>query len=179
MDFIAPNLVSLRDPKEKRMKNGFLVALIVAFCLANAAGQAKVLTNDPLTGLPLTPASVVAKDAGNAPVKMPDGHVCKSKMQGNFYTLFNYFSKDNINYSEAISWYSAHLPGFKKVQGNKSKTIQTAFYSSDGTILVIVTSESSPHNPSDKTHGVAYERYQPGLSDKTITSLTQEKIVCQ
>jgi hypothetical protein len=161
------------------MKNSFLVAVIVAFCLSNAAGQAKVLTNDPLTGLPLTPASVVAKDAGNAPVKMPDGHVCKSKMQGDFYTLFNYFSKGNIKYSEAISWYSAHLPGFKKVQGSQSKTTQTALYNSDGTVVVILTSEFGPQDENTKTHGVAYERYQPGLSEKTITSLTQEKIVCQ
>jgi len=32
------------------MKNTILTAAVIAFCLATAAGQAKVLTNDPLTG---------------------------------------------------------------------------------------------------------------------------------
>jgi len=32
------------------MKNTILTAAVTAFCLATAAGQAKVLTNDPLTG---------------------------------------------------------------------------------------------------------------------------------
>jgi hypothetical protein len=161
------------------MKAIFLLANILLICQTMASGQAKILTNDPLTGLPLVPASVVVRNAGNEPAKMPDGRVCKSKMQGNFYTLFNYFSKENIKYSAAISWYSAHLPGFKKIQGNQSKTTQTAFYNSDGTILVILTSEFGRQDENTKTHGVAYERYQPGISEKTITSLTQEKIVCQ
>lgn len=158
------------------MKMICLCTAVFALSLGNAAGQAKVLTNDPLTGLPLIPATVLVKNAGNEPVKMPDGRVCKSKMQGDFYSLYNYFSQGNLKFSDVVAWYSSHLPNFKKVE---SKASQAVFYNSDATILVIVTSESSPHNASDKTHGVAYERYQPGISEKTIVSLTQDKIVCQ
>ena len=42
---------------------------------------------DPLTGLPLIPATVQFKNVGNEPDKLPDGQVCKSKGQGNFYSL--------------------------------------------------------------------------------------------
>ena len=97
------------------MKNAIVVATILVLALANAAGQAKVLTNDPLTGLPLIPATVVVENAGNQPVKMPDGRVCKSKMQGNFYSLYNYFSKHNIKVSNVIAWYSSHLPASTKL----------------------------------------------------------------
>jgi hypothetical protein len=161
------------------MKKAFAIAAVLAVSWINAAGQAKVLTSDPLTGLPLIPATVLVKNAGNEPVKMPDGHVCKSKMQGNFYSLYNYFAPNNIDLPEATAWYSSHLSGFKKVQGSESKTSQIAFYNSDGTIVVILTGEDSAKGPNTKTHSAAYERYQPGLSEKTIASLTQGKIVCQ
>ena len=55
------------------------------FLFRDAAGQKKLLTNDPLTGLPLIPAT----DSGNhvpnvaytynEPVQMPGAQICKSK----------------------------------------------------------------------------------------------------
>jgi hypothetical protein len=166
---------------EKTMKNAIAVAAILVLALANAAGQAKVLTNDPLTGLPLIPATVVVKTAGNAPVKMPDGRVCKSKMQGNFYSLFSpasYFSKQTIKVSKVVAWYSSHLSGFNKVSGHETRTSQTAFYNSDRTILIIVTGNPGAAGEDTDAYSVAYERYQPGLSEKTVASLTQGKIIC-
>ena len=160
------------------MKNAMLVATILVLGLVNAAGQAKVLTNDPLTSLPLIPATVVVENAGNAPVKMPDGRVCKSKMQGNSYSLYNYFSKHNIKVSQAVDWYSSHLSGFNKVSGYESHRSQTAFYNSDRTILIIVTGNTGAAGEDTDAYSVAYELYQPGISDKTVTSLTQGKIVC-
>lgn len=160
------------------MKNVCLCVAILALNLANAAGQAKILTNDPLTGLPLIPATVVTENAGNEPVKMPDGRVCKSKMQGNSYSLYNYFSKHHIKISEVIAWYSSHLSGFNKVSGYESRRSQTAFYNSDRTILIIVTGNTGAAGADTYAYSVAYERYEPGLSEKTITSLTQGKIVC-
>lgn len=154
----------------------FLLASALLVCLSIASGQAKILTNDPLTGLPLMPATESAKKVGNEPVKMPDGTVCKSKMQGNFYSLYNYFSKDNIKLTDAIAWYTSHLSSFKKVAG--SDNAQTIFYSSDGTLLVIVSSEADAKDGIAKTRSVAYERYQPGLSEKTIVGFTQNKMVC-
>lgn len=160
------------------MKNAIVVATIFLFALANAAGQVKVLTNDPLTGLALIPATVVVKSAGNEPVKMPNGWVCKSTMQGNFYSLDNYFSKQKIKFSEVVAWYSSHLSGFNKVSGYDSSRSQTAFYNSDRTIVIIVTGNPGAAGQDTEAYAVAYERYQPGLSEKTVASLTQGKIVC-
>ena len=160
------------------MKNAIVVAGILVLGLANTAGQGKVLTNDPLTGLPLIPATAIAKK----PVKMRDGQVCKSKMQGNFYSLFSptsYFSKQTIKVSEVVAWYASHLSGFNKVSGYESRRSQTAFYSSDRTILIIVTGNPGATGEDTDAYSVAYERYQPGLSEKTIISLTQGKIACQ
>ncbi len=160
------------------MKNVIAVATIVVLALANAAGQGKVLTNDPLTGLPLIPATVVVENAGNKPVKMPDGQVCKSKMQGNFYGLYNYFSKHNVKVSDVVAWYASHLSGFNKVSGYDSSRSQTAFYNSDRTILIIVTGNPGAAGADTEAYSAAYERYQPGLSEKAVTSLTQGKITC-
>jgi hypothetical protein len=156
-----------------------IVSLIVAVLLVYLPitwGQAKILTSDPVTGLPLLPPTDSIKKVGNDPVKMPDGMVCKSKMQGDFYKLYDYFVKDNINYSDALAWYTAHLAGFKKIESsNHSRTI---FYKPDGTMVVIVTAGSPTPGGLTKTSSVAYERYQPGISEKTIASMTQQKITC-
>ena len=161
------------------MKTTLLVATMLVLCLANAAGQGKVLTNDPLTGLPLIPATDSGKRIANLsytynePTKMPDTQLCKSKMQGDFYSLYN------TKVGAAVAWYSSHLSGFKKVGGYESKRSQTAFHNADGTIVIIVTGDSGAEGENTAAYSVAYERYQPGISEKTITSLTQAKIVCQ
>ena len=160
------------------MQTTLLVATMLVLCLTNALGQGKLLTNDPLTDLPLTPATDSGKHMANVsytynkPTKMPDGQVCKSKMQANFYSLYN------IKVDAVAAWYSSHLSGFRKVSGYESQRSQTAFYNSDGTIVVIVTGDSAAQGENTGAYAVAYERYQPGLSEKTITSLTQGKIVC-
>jgi len=161
------------------MKTIFFAATMLALCLTNALGQGKLLTNDPPTGLPLIPSTDSGKHmAGvsytyNEPAKMPDGQVCKSKMQANFYLLFN------TKVDAAVAWYSSHLSGFKKVSGYESQRSQTAFYNSDGTIVIIVTGDAGAKGENTNAYAVAYERYQPGISEKTITSLTQGKLVCQ
>jgi hypothetical protein len=107
-------------------------------CLTNATGQGKLLTSDPLTGLPLIPETDPGKHIANMaytynePTKMPDGQVCKSKMHANFYSLHN------IKVGAVVTWYSSHLSGFKKVSGYESERSQTAFYNSDGTIVIFL-----------------------------------------
>ncbi len=161
------------------MKTTLLVATMLVLCITNALGQGKLLTKDPPTDLPLIPATDSGKHIANLPytyndpTKMPDGQVCKSKMQANFYLLYN------IRVDATVAWYSSHLTGFKKVSGFESQRSQTAFYKSDGTIVVIVTGDSGAQPENTNAYSVAYERYQPGLSERTITSLTQGKIVCQ
>jgi hypothetical protein len=161
------------------MKTVFLAATMFVLCLTNATGQGKLLASDPPTGLPLISATDPGKHIGNMsytynePTKMPDGQVCKSKMQANFYSLYN------IKVDAAVAWYSSHLSGFKKVSGYESERSQTAFYNSDGTIVIFVTGDSGAKDENTKAYSVAYERYQPGISEKTITAVTQGRIVCQ
>jgi len=159
------------------MKTTWLIATILVLCLTSATGQGKILTNEPWTGLPLIPATDSGKRIANLsytynePTKMPDGQVCKSKMQANFYLLYN------IKVDAAVAWYSSHLSGFKKVSGYESQRSQVPFYKPDGTIVIIVGDPGEGENTD--AYSVAYERYQPGISERTITSLTQGKIVCQ
>ena len=136
------------------MKTVLLLAVYLFVCASITSGQATILANDPLTGLPLMPPTDSVKKVGNEPVKMPGGTVCKSKMQGNFYKLYDYFAKDNIKLTDALAWYTSHLPGFKRVEASNHS--QTIFYKPDGTILVILTSEP-----------------------RTADGLTQKQIVCK
>jgi len=162
------------------MNNTILTAAVIAFCLATAAGQAKVLTNDPLTGLPLIPATVLFKNVGNERDKLPDGQVCKSKMQGNFYSLSNVMNPANaVKIDAAAAWYASHLSGYKKIQGYADGRLQIAFFNSDRTIVIFLTGQAGAQGENTDAYSVAYEHYQPGISEKTITSLTQGKIVCQ
>jgi hypothetical protein len=164
---------------ENSMKLTLLIATMLIFSLASAAGQSKVLTDDPLTGLPLIPATVLFKNVGNEPDKMPEGQVCKSKMQGEFYSLNSPFSQNKIKLNDAVAWYASHLSGFKKVQGYESGRSQIAFYNSDRTVVIFLTGNKGAQGENTDAYSVAYEHYQPGISEKTISSLTQGKIVCQ
>jgi hypothetical protein len=161
------------------MKNALLVAIILLLGLTKAAGQGKTLTSDPLTNLPLIPATDSGKHMANLaytynePTPMPGAQICKSKFRGNFYPL------SNIKVDAAAAWYASHLSNFKKVSGYASHRLQALFYNSDRTTLVIVTGEGGAPGENTSAYSVAYERYQPGISENTIVSLTQEKIVCQ
>ena len=165
------------------MKDALVVAAIVVLSLANAAAQAKVLTSDPLTGLPVIPTTVT-KFGGNEPTKLPDATVCKSKMQGNLYPLIYYmfsknYSKANATVAATVAWYASHLTRFKTAHGYDSQRSQDVFYNADRTILVIVTGSPGAKGENTDAYSVAYQRYQPGLSQQTITGLTQGKVVCQ
>ncbi len=140
--------------------------------LVNSAGQAKLLTSDALTGLPLIPATDSGTPAGNEPSAMPPSDVCKSKMQAEFYTLYN------IKVDATVAWYAAHSTGFKKFQGYAAQRSQTVFYNSDGTILVFVTGKPGAAGENTNAYSVAYEKFHPGLNEKTISSVVQGKIVC-
>jgi hypothetical protein len=164
------------------VKTTFLVATMVVFCAANAAGRGKVLTKDPLTGLPVIPTTV-NKYGGNEQTKIPDAMVCKSKVQGNLYPLIYYiFSKDynkaNATVAATVGWYASRLTGFRKVHGYDSERSQDVFYNADRTILVIATGSPRAKDENTDAYGVTYGRYQPGLSEKTITGLTHGKIIC-
>ncbi|MGA7633957.1 MAG: hypothetical protein WCB11_24595 [Terriglobales bacterium] len=148
------------------MKPVLLLVASLLFWLSIASGQARILTNDPLTGLPLIPPSDSAKKVGNEPVKMPDGGFCKSKMQGNFYKLYDYFAKDNIKLTDGIAWYTSHLSGFKKVESSNHGL--TIYYNSDGTILVIVSSASRTADGVAKTIALPTNAISPAFPNKRL-----------
>ena len=155
------------------MKTTLLIATLLVLGLANSAGPGKVLATDALTGLPLIPATDSGTPAGNEPSAMPPSDVCKSKMQAVFYQLYN------IKVDATVAWYSSRLTGFKMAHGYASGRSQTVFYNSEGTILVFVTGKSGVEGENPNAYSVAYEKFQPGLNEKTINSVTQGKIVCQ
>lgn len=154
------------------MRHLILLATMVILGLGKAAGGGKVLTQDPLTNLPLIPQTDSRLHLGNEPEKLPDTTICKSKVQMDFYALFD------VKTSTTISWYAAHLPGFKKVHGYGMHRSQDGFYNSDGTMLVGITGSPAPDGQDSEGHGVVYMRARPGLSEKSIASLEQGKTVC-
>lgn len=156
------------------MKKMLVLVAALACGSSSAFGQAKVVTQDSVTALPVAPATVPNAGFGNPPTSMPPAAVCRSKMVGaNFYLLFN------IKTSAAVAWYAAHLTGFTKVEGYDGGRAQAAFSNADHTLLVIVTGNPAARGQDADAYSVAYEKYTPGLAAKTVASLTQGKIACQ
>ena len=146
----------------------YLTAIVVLY-MALAAGaqtKARLHTTDPMTGLPLSPSTDTGW--GNEPDPLPDSNVCKSKLHGEFYLLFH------TTTDAAAAWYSQNLKDFKMAKGSESGRVQVVFSNSDGTVLVIITGDSNSPN----AYSVAYQRYTPGLSAKTIAGVPQGNIVC-
>jgi hypothetical protein len=156
------------------MKRFMIIAVSVAALYGpNAVAGTKVLTTDPLTGLPLYPATDSRLHLGNAPTRLPESHVCKSEMQADFYTVYD--SKVDAT----LLWYDVHLPGFKKTQAYAANRSQDTFYNADGTLAVSVTGSSGKMKENTETYSVVYSRFQPGLPEKVIISLNQQKLICQ
>ena len=161
------------------MKTILWLGTMLVFGSAVGAGQGDL---DPLTRIPVIPAAetvVQGKSYGFQPTQMPVTTVCKSKMSGNFYAVGSMNVKDNkIKMSTVVSWYAAHLSGFTKTQGYESGRSQIAFSNGDGSIVVFLTGEPGPQSQDTTIHGIGYESFQPGISEKTIAGLTQGKVVC-
>jgi hypothetical protein len=150
---------------------GFVAMLILSFVFT-ARGGTKLLTTDPLTGLPLHPATDSRLHLGNEPTQLPESQVCKSKMQVDFYSVYD--SKLNAT----LAWYDAHLPGFKKTHAYAANRSQDTYYKSDGTVFVSVTGSPGKEGENMDTYSVLYARLQPGLPEKTIVGLNQQRVVC-
>jgi hypothetical protein len=126
-----------------------------------------------LTGLPLYSATDSRLHLGNEPTRLPDSLFCKSKMQTDFYAVFD--SKVNAT----VAWYASQLASFHKVHAYANHRSQDTFYNSDGTVIVSVTGEPGNDGENTDTDGIVYARFQPGLHEKTILSMNQQKIVCE
>jgi hypothetical protein len=155
------------------MKSSIILAVALVFCfVVIASGKTKLLTADPLTNLPLYPATDSRLHLGNEPIRLPESNVCGSKMQADFYTVYD--SKVDAT----VAWYSAHLPGFKKTHAFASNRSQDSFYNHEGTISVSVTGSSGRAGEDTETYSVVYSLFQPALLEKTIIGLNQQKVAC-
>jgi|HubBroStandDraft_1064217.scaffolds.fasta_scaffold262257_1 hypothetical protein len=160
--------------QRRNMKPAMNFAIAVVFCFVSIAdGNAKLLTADPLTNLPLYPATDSRLHLGNEPIRVPEATVCGSKVQSYFYTVYD--SKVDLT----LGWYSAHLPGFKKTHSYASSRSQDMFYNPERTLAVSVTGTSGKAGENTETYSVVYFRFQPALPEKTIVGLNQQKVVCQ
>lgn len=143
-----------------------------------ARSSDSVRTSDPLTGLPLDPATMcqtqacVQFHAGNEPVKIPDARWCKSTMQANFYGM------NNVKLSATVAWYAAHLHGFKRTHAYASGRSDDTFYNSAGTLFVLVMGNPASEGADPDTYSVTYYRVQPALREKSIVGFNRQKSVC-
>lgn len=155
------------------MKPSILFAITVIFDFAViAGGNTKLLAADPLTNLPLYPATDSRLHLGNEPTRLPESNVCGSKMQSDFYSVYD--SKVDAT----LAWYGAHLPGFKKTHTYAANRSQDTFYNPEGTVAVSVTGSSSKTDENTETYSVVYSRFQPALPEKVIIALNQQKAIC-
>jgi hypothetical protein len=155
------------------MKTALLSGLMIVLCFANAAAQERLLAADPLTGLPLTPATDPGFHLGNAPTRLPDAMFCKSTVQADFYTLFH------TKVDATLAWYGARLPAFKKVHGYANHRSQDYFYKTDGTVVVSITGERADDGQNADGFSVSYLHFQPPLSEKAMVSMATGKVVCK
>jgi hypothetical protein len=159
---------------ELNMKPSLILANALVFCfVVIAGGNPKLLTVDPLTNLPLHPATDSRLHLGNEPTRLPESNVCGNKMQADFYTVYD--SKVDIT----LGWYGAHLPGFKRTHAYAANRSQDTFYNPVGTLAVSVTGSSGKADENTETYSVVYARFQPGLPEKAIINLNQQKVICQ
>jgi hypothetical protein len=158
----------------RNMKPSIILAITLVSCFAAiAGGNTKLLTADPLTNLPIYPATDSRLHLGNEPTRLPESNVCGSKMQTDFYSVYD--SKVDAT----LVWYGAHLPGFKKTHAYAANRSQDTFYNTGGTLVVSVTGSSGKADEDTETYSVVYARFQPGLPEKAIISFNRQKVICQ
>jgi|SRR5580700_1546149 hypothetical protein len=156
------------------MRPSIILASALVFCHVVIAGSnPKLLTADPLTNLPLYPATDSRLHLGNEPTRLPESNVCGIKMQADFYTVYD--SKVDAT----LGWYGAHLPGFKRTHAYASNRSQDTFYNFEGTLAVSITGSSGKADENTETYSVVYSRFQPALPEKVIIGINQQKLTCQ
>jgi hypothetical protein len=156
------------------MKRAILLATVFVLCSASIyARTAQVLTTDPLTGLPLYPATDSRLHLGNDPTRLAESTVCGSTVQADFYSVYD--SKVDAT----LAWYGSHLAGFKRTHAYADKRSRDTFYNPEGTLAVSVTGSTGNADENTDTYSVVYSRFRPALPEKAIIGLNQQKIICQ
>lgn len=146
------------------------LAACLLLALPLAAGAA-VLTADPLTGIPLDPATVGVFGT-NEPDKLPASTFCSSKMRVDLYTTLN----SNIDATNA--WYASHLKGFKHGRAYSAGRSHDIYYSADGTMAVSVDGDPGAEGANVDTHTILYMLFQRGVPEKTLLGSLQGRTIC-
>ncbi|HEY2683030.1 MAG TPA: hypothetical protein VGI93_05950 [Steroidobacteraceae bacterium] len=140
-----------------------LQVLSLSLAIIGATASAAHLTQDPLTQLPL-PAITDNPMVGNAPTEMPAAKICKSAFRGNFYAL------NNVPLDTAVAWYVGALKGFRHIQSADHSS--HLFADAQRSIVVIV------RGVGGNADSVAYEKYEPGLSEKALVGFVNKNLDC-
>jgi hypothetical protein len=149
-----------------------IFALALSFVLIAGATE-RLLTADPLTGLPLHPATDSRLNLGNAPTRLPESVVCNSKTQADFYTVYD------AKVDTVLSWYSSRLPDFKRTHAYVNGRSQDTFYNADGSLAISVTGSAGKADENTETYSLLYSHFQPALGEKAIIGLNQQKVICR
>jgi hypothetical protein len=156
----------------RRLVLTLFIAMLVCTAAPFAAGNA-TLTSDPLTGLPLIPATDSRLHLGNEPTVMKELTVCKSQYKSNFYSVFD------TKVDATLAWYAARLRGFRKTHAYAGKRSRDTFYKPDGTMAVAISGEIGAEGENTDTYSVVYALVAPGLPEKSIIGLNEQRFVCQ
>jgi hypothetical protein len=158
----------------KRFKKLAVVcaASVLIFVAAGqlAAQGGKMLTSDPLTGLPIPP-SEDKFHTGNAPEVIDAHQMCKSKAEMNMYSL------SGIKMNATVAWYESKLAGFKK-DVSYDGAQEVLFYKPDQTIAVGIMSKKAPQGSDANVDSIVYMKFTPGLKEKEILGLNSHHLVC-
>jgi hypothetical protein len=147
---------------------------------ARSLAADSILTADPLTGLPLSPATAcrtadcIKFHMGNEPVKIPGSQVCKSMLQANNYSVLD----RNAKVDATVAWYASHLAGFKKTHAYARGRSNDTFYNSAGTMFVLVMGSPGKDGENTHTDSIIYYRVQPGLPEKSIIAINDQRFDC-
>jgi hypothetical protein len=152
-------------------KSAVTIAFLLATTMTSGAAP-KTLTSDPLTGLPLIPSTDSRLHLGNEPTVLPEAQICKSKMETDFYAVFDTKVKDTV------SWYESRLPGFKKAQAHPKDRTHVVFYKPDGSVVVAISGEPGAPGSDENTHSVLYAKLTPGLPEKVIIAMNLQNVTC-
>jgi hypothetical protein len=154
------------------MRVGFscvvLFGLVLSSFTARAGASGKM---DPVTGLPLYPATSNRIDPGD-PVKLPASQICKCKQEADFYSVYD------AKVSAAVAWCAANLAGFHKSHGYANSRSHDTFYNTDGTLIVSITGSRGKEGDDTGAYSIIYLKFTPGLQEKTILAMSGGKIVC-
>jgi hypothetical protein len=153
------------------MKKTFGCAVIFGFALAISANSAPTEKTDPLTGLPLYPATNGLGEGGG-PLKLDPSAVCKSKMDADLYEV----TESKVD--ATVAWCAAHFAGFRKAHGYGGNRSRDIFYKTDGTLVIEIVGSPGKEGENQEAHTITYSRFSPGLTEQTILGMAKAQVVC-